>query len=125
MLVEDSTLEHKLATFGDIVYQTSLETFGAKQYQAKGTPRRSRRQYEMDTLRKQKRNLKKQMKAANSEEKKILQEIKQRLKVRHSALSRAGFARKKRSQKRKTRNVSSGTHSNSQDSSSSYPSPKL
>ncbi|GFR87272.1 reverse transcriptase [Elysia marginata] len=49
-LIRDSTLEHKLATFGDIVYQTSLETFGAKQYQSKGPPKRSRRQCEMDKL---------------------------------------------------------------------------
>ncbi|GFR86103.1 ATP synthase mitochondrial F1 complex assembly factor 1 [Elysia marginata] len=41
------------------------------------------------------------MKAANSEEKKGLQEIWQHLKARHSALSRAESARKKRSQKRK------------------------
>ena len=100
-LIGDSTLEHKLATFGDIVYQTCLETFGAKQYQAKGPPRRSRRQLEMDTLRKRKRNLKKQMKTANNDEKKGLQEIWQHLKARHSALSRAESARKKRSQKRK------------------------
>ncbi|GFR82829.1 reverse transcriptase [Elysia marginata] len=100
-LIGDSTLEHKLATFGDIVCQTSLETFGAKQYQSKGPPKRSRRQCKMDKLRKQKRNLKKQMKAANSEEKKGLQEIWQHLKARHSALSRAESARKKRSQKRK------------------------
>ncbi|GFS06189.1 reverse transcriptase [Elysia marginata] len=100
-LIGDSTLEHKLATFGDIVYQTSLETFGAKQLQSKGPPKRSRRQCEMDKLRKQKRSLKKQMKAANSEEKKGLQEIWQHLEARHSALSRAESARKKRSQKRK------------------------
>ncbi|GFR65403.1 reverse transcriptase [Elysia marginata] len=100
-LIGDSTLEHKLATFGDIVYQSSLETFGAKQYQSKGPPKRSRRQCEMDKLRKQKRNLKKQMKAANSEEKKGLQEIWQHLKAKHSALSRAESARKKRNQKRK------------------------
>ncbi|GFS05616.1 reverse transcriptase [Elysia marginata] len=50
-LIGDSTLEHKLATFGDIVYQTSLETFGAKQCQSKGPPKRNRRQCEMDKLR--------------------------------------------------------------------------
>ncbi|GFR96248.1 polyprotein [Elysia marginata] len=49
-LIGDNTLEHNLATFGDIVYQTILETFRAKQYQSKGPPRRSRRQCEMDTL---------------------------------------------------------------------------
>ncbi|GFR82376.1 reverse transcriptase [Elysia marginata] len=80
-LIGDSPLEHKLATFGDIVYQTSLKTFVVKQYQSKGPPGRNRRQCEMETLRKQKRNLKKQMKAANSEEKKGLQEIWQHLKA--------------------------------------------
>ncbi|GFR89238.1 reverse transcriptase [Elysia marginata] len=44
-LFGDSTLEHKLSSFGDIVYLTSLETFGAKQYQSKDPPRRSRRKY--------------------------------------------------------------------------------
>ncbi|GFS19837.1 reverse transcriptase [Elysia marginata] len=58
-LIGDSTLEHKLATFCDIVYQTSLETVGTKQYKSKGPPKRSRRQCEMDKLRKQKRHLKK------------------------------------------------------------------
>ncbi|GFR97670.1 reverse transcriptase [Elysia marginata] len=41
-LVGDSTFEHKLATFRDIVYQTSLETFGARQYQSKGTKKKQK-----------------------------------------------------------------------------------
>ncbi|GFR76296.1 reverse transcriptase [Elysia marginata] len=40
-----TTLEHKLSTFSDIVYLTSLETFGAKRYQSKCPPRRSRTKY--------------------------------------------------------------------------------
>ncbi|GFO39305.1 reverse transcriptase [Plakobranchus ocellatus] len=100
-LLGKSTLEHKLATFGDIVYQTCLDTFGAKQHQTKCPPQRSRRQLEMDTLRKQKRKLKKQIKAARSEETNGLLAIWRQLKRRHSALSRAESARKKRSQKRK------------------------
>ncbi|GFO24433.1 reverse transcriptase [Plakobranchus ocellatus] len=67
-LLGKSTLEHKLATFGDIVYQTCLDTFGWKQHQTKCPPQRSRRQFEMDSLRKQKRKLKKQIRAASSEE---------------------------------------------------------
>ncbi|GFS24346.1 reverse transcriptase [Elysia marginata] len=55
-LIGDSTLEHELITFGDIVYQTSLETFGPKQYQSKCPPRKSKRQREIDTLHKQMRN---------------------------------------------------------------------
>ncbi|GFN87643.1 reverse transcriptase, partial [Plakobranchus ocellatus] len=100
-LLGKSTLEHKLATFGDIVYQTCLDTFGTKQYQTKCPPQRSRRQLEMDTLRKQKRKLKKQIKAASSEETNGLLVIWRQLKARHSALSRGESARKKRSQTRK------------------------
>ncbi|GFN85989.1 reverse transcriptase [Plakobranchus ocellatus] len=55
----------------------------------------------MDTLRKQKRKLKKQIRAASSEETNGLLVIWRQLKARHSALSRAESARKKRSQKRK------------------------
>ncbi|GFN85219.1 reverse transcriptase [Plakobranchus ocellatus] len=100
-LLGKSALEHKLATFGDIVYQICLDTFGAKQTQTKCPPQRSRRQLEMDTLRKQKRKLKNQIRAASSEETNGLLVIWRQLKARHSALSRAESARKKRSQKRK------------------------
>ncbi|GFO39082.1 reverse transcriptase [Plakobranchus ocellatus] len=100
-LLGKSTLEHKLAIFGDIVYKTCLDTFGAKQHQTKCPPQRSRRQLEMDTLRKQKRKLKKQIRAASSEEKNGLLVIWHQLKARHSALSRAESARKERSQKMK------------------------
>ena len=68
-LIGKSTLEHKLTTFGDIIYQICLNTFGAKQHQAKREPKKSRRQREMETLRKQKKKLRKQMKAATEEEK--------------------------------------------------------
>ncbi|GFO06503.1 reverse transcriptase [Plakobranchus ocellatus] len=100
-LLGKSPLEHKLATFGDIIYQTCLDTFGLKQRQTKCPPQRSRRQLEMDTLRKQKRKLKKQIRAASSEETNGLLAIWRQLKARHSALSRAESARKKRSQRRK------------------------
>ncbi|GFN82448.1 histone acetyltransferase [Plakobranchus ocellatus] len=52
----------------DIVYQTCLDSFEAKQHKIRGPPRKSRRQREMEMLRKQKRNLKKQMKTAPVEE---------------------------------------------------------
>ncbi|KAK3735128.1 hypothetical protein RRG08_054480 [Elysia crispata] len=74
-LIGKSTLEHKLTTFGDIIYQTCVNTFGAKQHQAKREPKKSRRQREMETLRKQKKNLRKQMKSATEEEKNGLQEL--------------------------------------------------
>ncbi|GFO30698.1 reverse transcriptase [Plakobranchus ocellatus] len=100
-LLGKSTLEHKLAIFGDIIYQTCLEIFGAKQHQTKCPAQRSRRQLEMDNLRKQKRKLKKQIRAASSEETNGLLVIWHQVKARHSALSRAESVRKKRSQKRK------------------------
>ncbi|GFO17817.1 reverse transcriptase [Plakobranchus ocellatus] len=50
-LLGKSTLDHKLATFVNIFYQTCLETFGAKQHQTKCLPQRSRRLLQMDTLR--------------------------------------------------------------------------
>ncbi|GFO06794.1 reverse transcriptase [Plakobranchus ocellatus] len=71
----------------------------------------------MDTLRKQKRKLKKQIKAASSEETNGLLVIWRQLKARHSALSRAESARKKRSQKRKNQE----RFISLQDSSSSNP----
>ncbi|GFO34064.1 reverse transcriptase [Plakobranchus ocellatus] len=55
----------------------------------------------MDTLRKQKRTLKKQIGAASSEEMNGLLVIWRQLKARHSLLSRAESARKKGSQKKK------------------------
>ncbi|GFO08995.1 reverse transcriptase [Plakobranchus ocellatus] len=100
-LLGKSTLEHKLAIFGDIIYQICLDTFGAKQDQTKCPPQRSRRQLEMDNLCKQKRKLKKQIRAASSEETNGLLVIWRQVKARHSALSRAESDRKKRSQKRK------------------------
>ena len=118
-LIGKSTLEHKLTTFGDIIYQTCLNTFGAKQHQAKREPKKRRRQREMETLQKQKKNLRKQMKSATEEEKNGLQELWRGLKARHSALSREELARKRRSQKKRTRNASTKTHFSLQDNSSS------
>ena len=114
-LIRKSTLEHKLTTFGDIIYQTCLNTFGAKQHQAKREPKKTRRQREMKTQRKQKKNLRKQMKSATEEEKNGLQELWRGLKARHSALSRAESTRKRK----RTRNASTKTHFSLQDNSSS------
>ena len=74
-LIGKSTLGHKLSTFGDIIYRTCLNTFGAKQHQAKREPKKNRRQREMKTLRKQKKNLRKQTKSATGEDKNGLQEF--------------------------------------------------
>ena len=70
-----SILEHKFTTFGDIIYQTCLNTFGAKQHQAKRESKKSRRQREMETVRKQRKKLKKQIKLAIEEQKNRLQEF--------------------------------------------------
>ncbi|GFN92642.1 reverse transcriptase [Plakobranchus ocellatus] len=93
-LLGKSTLEHKLATFGDIVYQPCLDTFGTKQHQTKCPPQRSRG-CKNGHLRKQKRKMKKQIRAASSQETNGLLVIWRQLKARHSALSRAESARKK------------------------------
>ncbi|GFO03424.1 reverse transcriptase [Plakobranchus ocellatus] len=74
-LIGKSTLEHKLTTFGDIVYQTSLPTFGTKQHKIRVPQRKGKRQREMEMLRKQKRNLRKQMKAAPVEKQTGLQAL--------------------------------------------------
>ena len=102
-LIGKSTLEHKLATFGDIVYGTCRDIYGVKQPRPKPPPQKSRRQREMDNIRKEKRNLKKQMKAASEFEKQGLQEIFDVLKAKHSALSKAESARKKRSKNKKSK----------------------
>ncbi|GFN97771.1 reverse transcriptase [Plakobranchus ocellatus] len=101
-LLGKSTLEHDLATFGDIVNQKCLATLGAKQYRIRAHPRKSRRQREMQMLRKQKRDLKKQMKAAPVEERTGLRALWRDLKAKQSVLSRAESARKRRSQKKRT-----------------------
>ena len=55
----------------------------------------------METLSTQKKNLKKQIKTATQEEKRGLHKLWRGLKARHSALSRAETARKRRSHKKK------------------------
>ena len=70
-LIEKCTLAHKLSTFDDIVYQTCLNTFGVK-HEARTKSQKSRRQQEMETLRKQNKSLKKQIKTATEEEKRAL-----------------------------------------------------
>ena len=77
------------------------EYFRGKQYQTRTKPQKSRRQREMETLRKQKKTLKKQIKTATEEEKRGLHELWRGSMARHSALSRAKTARKRRSHKKK------------------------
>ena len=100
-LIRKSTFEHKLSTFGAIVYQICLNAFGVKQHQARTKLQQSRRQREMATLHKQKKDLKKQIQSSTEEEKRGLHELRRGLTTRHSALSKAEAARKRRSHKKK------------------------
>ena len=94
-------MDHNFTTFGDIIYQTCVNNFGAKQHQAKREPKIGRKQCEIQTLQKQKKNLRKQMKSATEEEKNGLQEYWRGLEARHLALKRAKSARKRQSQNKK------------------------
>ena len=69
-LIGKSTLDHKFTTFGDIIYHTCVNNFGAKKHQAKREPKKGRKQCEIQTLQKQKKNLNKKMKLGTEKEKK-------------------------------------------------------
>ena len=101
-LIGKSTLDHKLATYGDIIYATCRDILGVQQPKEKKLPQKSRRKRMMEKLRLQKKNLRKQMKTATEAEKQGLQDLWQDLKARHSALSKAESARKKKSKRKKT-----------------------
>ena len=101
-LLKKSTLEHKLASYGDIVYSTCRDIFGVEKPREAKLPQKSRRQRLMETIRIQKKNLRKQMKTASDAERQGLQDLWQDLKSKHSALSKAEAARKKKSKRKKT-----------------------
>ena len=101
-LVGGSTLDHKLDTFGDIIYATCRDTYGVKIPTVKKPPQKSRRQQEMDMIRKRKKILKKQIKTASEFEKKGLEQLWKDLKTKHNALSKAESLRRKKSLKKKT-----------------------
>ena len=114
-LIGKSTLSHKLDTFGDIIYQTSLEMFGPKPEKTKEPPKKNRRQREMETLRKRKKNLKRQMKTATEEQKDGLKSIWRDLQARHTAAEQSLPGRNE-ALRRRNRNSSSKTHSVSPES---------
>ena len=101
-LIGKATLDQKLATYGDIVYTTCREAHGVKTPKEKTPPKKSRRQKEMDKIRIQKKNLKKQMKNALPNEKHGLEKLWKDLKAKHSALGKAESARKRKSKRKKT-----------------------
>ena len=63
-LLGESTLEHKLATYGDVVYATCRDIHGTQKPKEKKLPKKSRRQPKMENIRIQKKNLKKRLKTA-------------------------------------------------------------
>ena len=75
---------------------------GIKETKEKKPVVKSRRQRKMDILRAQKRSLKKRMKVASDIEKEGLRVLWEELRIKHSALSKAEAARKKRSKRKKT-----------------------
>ena len=101
-LLGKSTLEHKLSTYGDIVYATCRDICGVKELKEKKPPQKSRRQRMMENIRIQKKNLKKQMKTAPENELQGLDQLWKELKSKHNALSKAEALRKKRSKRKKT-----------------------
>ena len=96
-----STLEDKLKKYGDIVYETCKDKIGVSKPKEKKQPQKSRRQLKMEELRVKKKNLRKQIKAASEAERQGLEQIWQDLKIKHSALSKAESARKKKSKRKK------------------------
>ena len=98
--IGNGRLEHKRSTFVDIVYQTCLNTFGVEQHQARSKPQKSKRQREMETLLKQKKILKKQIKTAPQEGKRGLHKLWRGFKERYLALSNAETASYSQSQKK-------------------------
>ena len=92
-LIGQSILEHKSTAFSDNIYQIYLYNIKPEKN------RENQKIFEIETLRKQKKKLRKLMKSATKEYKNVLQEMRQGLKARHSALSRAQSVRKRRCQK--------------------------
>ena len=101
-LIGNSTLEHKLDTYGDIIYSICRDTYGVKQPKTKTPPQKSRRQQQMESIRREKRKLKKRMKTASEFEKQGLLELWKDLKAKHNALSKVESARRRKSKKKKT-----------------------
>ena len=101
-LIGKSTLEHKLDMYGDIIYSICRDTFGVKQPKTKTPPQKSRRQQQMESIRREKRKLKKRMKTASEFEKQGLLELWKDLKAKHNALSKVESARRRKSKKKKT-----------------------
>ena len=58
-LIWKDTFKQHFSVLSDIICQTCLNTFGVKQHQARGKSKKIRRQREMETLSRQKKDLEK------------------------------------------------------------------
>ena len=96
-----SMYDHRLSTFGDLVYEVCKSEFGVKEQKAKQPVRENRRQVQMKDIRKKKRRIKKQLKTASDHERPGLLEIWDELKSKHSALSKAERLRKRKNARKK------------------------
>lgn len=101
--LRQSTLQHKLEIFGDIVYLHCRKEFGVKEEGRRTIPQKSRRQQKIATIRKQKNHVRKQFRQAVGVEKDGLRQIWQHLKTQHNALCKAERLCRKKRQTRKAR----------------------
>ena len=94
--LHDMTFENKLDSLGDIIYRICKDKFGVMEPKPKQPVQKNRRQRQMEDLRNQKRHLKKLARTARPEEKEGYLKLWKDLKEKHSALSKAERASKKR-----------------------------
>ena len=97
------TYDKRLDSFADIVYKICKDTFGVIETKAKQPAQKNRRQRKMTELRNQKRHLKKLAHKATPEQKEGYLKLWNDLREKHSALSKAERARKKRHERKKPR----------------------
>ena len=91
----------RLNESGLVIYEVCKEILGVKETINKLPAKENRRQRMMKDLRNKKKNLKRQLRLANFDEKEGLLKISQDLKEKHNALSRAKNQRKRRVRRRK------------------------
>lgn len=96
-------LNDKIKSFTEVIYSCCLSKFGTIKKQPKKTPGLSRRQKEIQDIRRQKKDARRQWKAAAEHEKEGLKEMWGMLKRRHSDLCKAERQRKKKHDKQRCR----------------------
>ena len=119
-LIGKSTLDHKFTTFGDIIYQTCVNNFVAKQHQAKREPKKGRKQCEIQTLQKENKNVNKKMKSRTEKDKKLAAGILARFGGETLSTKKSRIRKEEtKSKEKKNRQASTKTHFSLQDNSSS------